>query len=87
MSAEDQGQAPDTPSTAAQVAAESAKRAAKKTAQKRAAKKAAAPRGSTAGKTKVRMTTSSRGVKVGAQRTLPTADAERLIRQGHAVKA
>jgi hypothetical protein len=73
------------PTVAEQVATESAKRAAKKAAQKRTTKKAAATPG--AAKVRVKMTTSSRGVKAGATRTLPKVDADRLIRQGHAVKA
>jgi hypothetical protein len=72
------------PTVAEQVATESAKRAEKKAAQKRTAKKAAAHG---VAKVRVKMTTSSRGVKAGATRTLPKADADRLIRQGHAVKA
>lgn len=84
MSAADQGQQGEKPSAAEQVATESAKRAAKKAAQKRTASKSTAP---SAAKVKVKITTSSRGVKAGATRTLPKADAERLIRQGHAVKA
>lgn len=68
---------------AEQVAAESAKRAAKKTAQARAPRKAAA----SGDRVKVIVTTSSRGVKAGARRTLAKADADRLIRQGHARKA
>lgn len=83
MSADDQAQQGE-PTAAEKVAAESAKRADKKAAQKRTTRK-----GTAAGvaKVRVKMTTASRGVKVGATRTLLAADAERLIRQGHAKKA
>lgn len=63
-----------------QVAQESAKRTAKKAA-------ARPPRKSKAGGVKVIVTTPSRGVKVGATRTLDKATADRLIRQGHVREA
>lgn len=63
-----------------QVAQESAKRTAKKAASR-------APRKPKAGSVKVVVTTPSRGVKVGATRTLDKDTADRLIRQGHARKA
>lgn len=71
-----------TPPLAEQVAVESAKRVAKKAAAKKAP--ARKPQGATV---KVIMVTGSRGVKKGATRTLPAAQAETLIRQGHARKA
>lgn len=60
-----------------QVAAEAAKRTAKKTAARK-------PRTPKAETVKVIVTTSSRGVKAGATRTLDKVTAARLIRQGHA---